>query len=134
MSFLSRLLRKREGLFGLCRSAGEYVQPPPRIEEHTKHRKLLNLYDLFPEVGEFTYIAPTASLVGEVYLDDYVNIWEGTVLRGDLNAIRIMYMTSIRENTCISNVSTLPTGIPSFTNIGTLLTPNSSPSGSPSDY
>jgi carbonic anhydrase/acetyltransferase-like protein (isoleucine patch superfamily) len=113
---------------------GEYVQPPPRIEEHTKHRKLLNLYDLFPEVGEFTHIAPTASLVGEVYLDDCVNIWEGSVIRGDLNAVRLMYMVSIRENTCISTVSTLPTGIPSFTNIGTPPPSHSSPLSVPSNH
>lgn len=132
MSLVGRVLRQQSSLLkamSRCATAqrsGSYVPKtdPVKVggfrtpENHSKHRRILSLYDLMPEISDNVYIAPNALLSGEVYLDDNVSVWDGAVLRGDLNAIRVGFNAVIRENTTLSTVSSLPTGIPSFTNIG----------------
>ena len=87
-------------------------------ELHSKHKRLLPLYDLVPELGEKNYLAHNACLVGEIYTDNSVNIWDRAVIRGDLNAVRIGFMVSIREGVSISTVGSLPNGTPSIVSIG----------------
>lgn len=45
-----------------------------------------------------TYIAPNATVIGEVTLGDNVSIWYGAVLRGDSGAITIGEGTNIQDN------------------------------------
>ena len=123
MSLLSRVLRKRGAFKELARCAVQasttthstLVSTP---EPHSIHRRVLPLFDLVPALHEITYVAPNASIVGEVYIDCQVNIWDRAVIRGDLNAVKIHFCSSIKENVCISNVSALPTGLSSATIIG----------------
>ena len=44
------------------------------------------------------YIAPNATVVGDVTLGNGVNIWYGAVLRGDSGAITVGENTNIQEN------------------------------------
>jgi hypothetical protein len=119
MSLVGRVFRQRKALAFTARAAEGNLFAKVRTPEiHSKHKRLQTLYDLSPEVGELTYIAPNATVAGEVYIDDYVSIWDRAVIRGDLNAVRIHHMAVIKENVSISTVSSLPTGIPSFTSIG----------------
>lgn len=87
-------------------------------EEHSKHKRVMAIYDLQPELNDSVYIAHNASVIGEVYFDSDVNVWERAVVRGDLQAVRLGFKVSIREGTCISTVSTIPLGLPSFVSIG----------------
>ena len=119
MSLVGKVFRQRK-LLALSARAAEthFVGQAKTPEIHSKHKRLQPLYDLWPEVGEYSYIAPNATVAGEVYIDDYVSIWDRAVIRGDLNAVRIFHMAAIKENVSISTVSSLQTGIPSFTSIG----------------
>lgn len=46
------------------------------------------LYDLtFASIGR-NFIAPNATIVGDVILGHEVTIWHGTVIRGDMNAVK----------------------------------------------
>jgi gamma-carbonic anhydrase len=47
-----------------------------------RHRRIMNLYDKTPKVGSNTFIAPNASVIGDVEVGDNTSIWYGTVLRG----------------------------------------------------
>lgn len=47
-----------------------------------------------------TFIAPNATVVGDVSLADGVSIWYGAVLRGDSGRITIGENTNIQDN-CI---------------------------------
>mmetsp|Transcript_21165 Transcript_21165/g.2834 ORF Transcript_21165/g.2834 Transcript_21165/m.2834 type:complete len:84 (+) Transcript_21165:183-434(+) len=76
------------------------------------------LYDLTPQISYNTYIAPNASIIGEVLVGSETQIWYGAILRGDVNAIRIGNNTSVGDNTVISTAGSLPTGIPASVNIG----------------
>lgn len=51
-----------------------------------------------PEMGAGTWIAPSASVIGKVVLEDEVSIWFGAVLRGDNEMIWVGHGSNIQEN------------------------------------
>jgi carbonic anhydrase/acetyltransferase-like protein (isoleucine patch superfamily) len=54
-----------------------------------------------PRVHEGAYVAPTASLIGDVAIGELSSIWFGAVLRGDVMPIVIGARTSIQDNSVI---------------------------------
>lgn len=80
------------------------------------------LYDLTPVIYLNTFIAPNASVIGEVIIGNESCIWYGSVVRGDINAVRIGNNTSIGENSVVHTAGSLPTGIPASVNIGNFVT------------
>jgi len=54
-----------------------------------------------PQLGERVYLAPTASVIGDVVLGDDVSIWFNSVVRGDCHFIRIGARTNIQDNCAI---------------------------------
>lgn len=60
--------------------------------------------DHAPIVGERVYIDPAATVIGDVVLGDDVSIWPGTIVRGDVNFIRIGNETNIQD-LCTLHVS-----------------------------
>jgi carbonic anhydrase/acetyltransferase-like protein (isoleucine patch superfamily) len=54
-----------------------------------------------PRLGERVYVDPAASVIGDVVLGDDVSIWPGTVLRGDVNYIRVGARTSIQDGSIV---------------------------------
>lgn len=56
------------------------------------------------------YIAPNAIVVGEVVLDNNVNIWYGAVLRGDCGPIHIGEGTNIQDNCILHSETTIGKG------------------------
>ena len=57
--------------------------------------------DRHPRLGANVYIDPTALVIGDVELGDDVSIWPMTVIRGDVNYIRIGARTNIQDMTMI---------------------------------
>lgn len=86
------------------------------------------IYDLVPNVSGGAFVAPNATIIGEVTIDEYSSVWHNVVIRGDLNGVFIGKGVHIQDNTVISNTSSLPTGISSITTIGnsTVVQPNCS--------
>ena len=56
---------------------------------------------------ENVYIAPNATIVGDVVLHKDVNIWYGAVLRGDCGKITIGEGTNIQDNAVVHDETTL---------------------------
>jgi len=54
-----------------------------------------------PVLGERVYIDETARVIGDVVLGDDVSVWPLTVIRGDVNFIRIGDRTNIQDGTVI---------------------------------
>lgn len=54
-----------------------------------------------PEVGEGTFLAETAVLLGDVKIGKDCSIWYNVVLRGDVNSITIGDRTNIQDGTVI---------------------------------
>ncbi len=57
--------------------------------------------DKRPDLGARAYIDPAATVIGDVVLGDDVSIWPGTVVRGDVNFIRIGARTNIQDGTVV---------------------------------
>lgn len=54
-----------------------------------------------PKVGENTFLAETATLLGDVTIGRDCSIWYGAVLRGDVNTITIGDRTNIQDGAVI---------------------------------
>ncbi len=54
-----------------------------------------------PTFGERVFVAPNATLIGEVHLDDDASVWFGAVLRADMGPIRIGKRTNIQDGACV---------------------------------
>jgi len=59
---------------------------------------ILSLKGRKPIIGKNVFIAPTATVIGDVHIKDNSSIWYGTVLRGDLAPITIGESTNIQDN------------------------------------
>lgn len=71
-------------------------------------------YDGFsPRFGANVFLAPNATLIGDVVLGDEASVWFGAVIRGDIGAIRVGARTNVQDLACLH----LTDGI-STTNIG----------------
>lgn len=57
-----------------------------------------------------TYIAPNATVVGNVTLEAGVSIWYGAVLRGDCGAITIGENSNVQDNCVIHETTTVGKG------------------------
>ena len=54
-----------------------------------------------PSLGKNTFVAPTASVIGDVVLGDESSLWFGTVARGDVFPIRIGDRTNVQDNAVV---------------------------------
>ncbi|MCX7544547.1 gamma carbonic anhydrase family protein [Marinicella gelatinilytica] len=57
-----------------------------------------------PKLGERVFIDSTAVVIGQVDLADDVSVWPMTVIRGDVNSIRIGAQSNIQDN-CVLHVT-----------------------------
>ena len=68
----------------------------------TSNTPVLRQYrDILPTVGQRAYVDPAATVIGDVVLGDDVSIWPGTIVRGDVNFIRIGARTNVQDGSVI---------------------------------
>ncbi|KAK6150637.1 hypothetical protein DH2020_015569 [Rehmannia glutinosa] len=90
-------------------------------EQVSRHRTLMNVFDKVPVVEKGAFVAPSASITGDVYVGPSSSIWYGCVLRdlgilclhfyfclkfkvfyaGDANSISIGAGTNIQDNSLV---------------------------------
>lgn len=61
----------------------------------------MNVYDKAPKVDKDAFVAPSASIIGNVNVGQSSSIWYGCVLRGDVNSISIGSGTNIQDNSLV---------------------------------
>lgn len=82
------------------------------------HKAFMNIRpfrQIQPQLGARTYVDPSAVVIGRVTLGDDVSVWPGTVIRGDVNDIRIGARTNIQDGSILHVTSPypeMPDGIP----------------------
>lgn len=54
-----------------------------------------------PKIGENTYLADNATIIGDVEIGEGCSIWFGTILRGDVNSIRIGNGVNIQDGSVL---------------------------------
>ena len=75
------------------------------------------LYDAIPEVSD-AWVAPNATLLGDVIVSKWATIWYNVTIRAEINAVRIGNFTSVGDGTSIYSTHALPHGLSSSVNIG----------------
>lgn len=54
-----------------------------------------------PTLGERVYLDPACHVIGDVVLGDDVSVWPGTVVRGDVNFVRIGARSNLQDGTIV---------------------------------
>lgn len=62
---------------------------------------ILPVKGVAPQIPEDCYIAPNATIVGDVVMGTECSIWFNAVVRGDVNKIRIGNKVNIQDGACI---------------------------------
>ena len=71
-----------------------------------------------PQIGQGCYVAPSADLIGKVFLADQVSVWFGCVLRGDVGEIIVGEATNIQDLSVLHMTSGIPLRIGKNVTIG----------------
>ncbi len=62
---------------------------------------ILPYRNIMPKLGKGVFVAASASVIGDVVLGERVNIWFGTVVRGDMHEIRIGDRSNVQDNAVV---------------------------------
>ncbi len=62
---------------------------------------ILPVDNKLPQFGNNNFIAPNATIVGEVTTGDDCSFWFNTVVRGDVNFIRLGNKVNVQDGACI---------------------------------
>ena len=54
-----------------------------------------------PKIGKDTFLADNATIIGDVEIGEGCSIWFGTVLRGDVNSIRIGNGVNVQDGSVL---------------------------------
>ncbi len=63
--------------------------------------ELLHKLQTAPKISSSVFVAPNATIIGDVTLDSNSSVWFGAVLRGDSDSIRVGSNTNIQDNAVI---------------------------------
>merc|ERR1719213_144294 len=92
------------------------------IVSFSKHRAEVALYDKEPTVSAGAWVAPSASVIGEVTVSNMSAVWYNAVLRADVNEISIGGGTNIQDGTVIGVTASNESEFPGSTVIGDFVT------------
>ena len=67
----------------------------------TKSSVLRPFRDRLPTLGARAYVDPAASVIGDVVLGEDASVWPFTVVRGDVNFIRVGDRTNLQDGSVI---------------------------------
>lgn len=79
---------------------------------------LLSYRDRSPVIGPRAFVAPDATLIGDVTLGEDSSVFFQCVLRADINAIRIGARSNIQDHTTVHLASNIPTIVGEDVSVG----------------
>lgn len=71
-----------------------------------------------PHIDPTVFVASTASVLGDVMIDEGSSVWPGAVIRGDFSKITVGKYTSIQDNAVIHATPWNPTKIGDYVTVG----------------
>ena len=71
-----------------------------------------------PKIGKNVFIAPTATIIGNVEIADGASIWYGTVVRGDTSYIKVGRNSNIQDNCTVHTEADAPVIIGEHVTVG----------------
>jgi len=92
-------------------------------EIYATHRPIMLLYGTQkPYVPHDAFIAPSATIAGNVTCWDTASVWYGAVVRGDRNSVKIGFKSSVGDRCVINTVPEIPSGLPARCDLGHYVT------------
>ena len=79
------------------------------------------LGDKQPQLGQHSWIAPNATVIGDIRLGDRVSIWWNATLRGDNDPIHIGHNTNIQDGSVLHTDEGIPMHIGDNVTVGHLV-------------
>jgi carbonic anhydrase/acetyltransferase-like protein (isoleucine patch superfamily) len=79
---------------------------------------ILTLAGRVPRIAASAFVADSADVIGDVEIGDNSSIWFQTVLRGDIEPIRIGANTNIQDGTIIHTMETWPAEVGDWVTVG----------------
>lgn len=71
-----------------------------------------------PRIAPSAFVAPTATVIGDVTIGDEASIWFGAVLRGDVGRIEVGARANVQDNAVLHATDRIPTVIEDEVTIG----------------
>jgi carbonic anhydrase/acetyltransferase-like protein (isoleucine patch superfamily) len=71
-----------------------------------------------PQLADAAFVAPNATVIGDVAVATGVSLWYGAILRGDVEAIRIGAHTNVQDGAVIHGDPGEPTILEEFVTVG----------------
>jgi carbonic anhydrase/acetyltransferase-like protein (isoleucine patch superfamily) len=62
---------------------------------------IMHVDGVYPEFGTGCFIAPNATIVGDVIMGDQCSVWFNAVIRGDVNSIRMGNKVNVQDGAVI---------------------------------
>jgi carbonic anhydrase/acetyltransferase-like protein (isoleucine patch superfamily) len=62
---------------------------------------ILPVNGVLPQMGEDCFIAPNATIVGDVIMGDQCSVWFNAVIRGDVNSVRMGNKVNVQDGAVI---------------------------------
>jgi carbonic anhydrase/acetyltransferase-like protein (isoleucine patch superfamily) len=62
---------------------------------------ILPVKGVHPQIPESCFISPNATIVGDVVMGEDCSVWFNTVVRGDVNSIRMGNKVNVQDGACI---------------------------------
>lgn len=78
--------------------------------DYRGQRQIIPLGQWLPKIAVDAYVAPNVVLAGQVRVWDGASVWNGSVLRGDLNKISVGFCSNVQEKSVIHAAWSSPTG------------------------
>ena len=82
------------------------------------NQNILSYRGVKPQVDETVYVAPGVFVIGDVSIGAFANIWYNTVLRGDIQPIKIGKYTNIQDNSTVHVMYDHPAIIGDYVTVG----------------
>src|SRR6266478_7154981 len=79
---------------------------------------LYKLGDASPTIASSAYVAPSASIIGKVVLEDHSSVWFGATLRGDNETISIGAHSNVQDSAVLHTDPGFPLSIGVNVSIG----------------
>jgi len=89
------------------------IEAPAHKPLFCNHRSVMRIGKFVPKIADSAFIAPSASVIGNVKINPFASIWYGVIVRGDYNRIEIGGFTNIQDGTVIHE-SFIPEGKDKF--------------------
>ncbi len=111
----SGLTRKRRGETSSRR--GSLSQPAPAPQKAVS-TMILAYEGRVPRIAATAFVAPTATVIGDVTIGEEASIWFGAVLRGDVGRIEVGARANIQDNAVLHTTDRIPTVVEDGVTVG----------------